>query len=79
MKRRSRFRNTASSWDGLYTVKSGAGPAGYTMIEPTYGTPGVSAGYNPLAMNDRGYGGNGSPMIDYGASGSGNELFTPGI
>lgn len=51
----------------------------YSMMEPTFGTPGVTAGSSPMAINDYQYGGDGSPLINYAATGTGNELFTPGI
>lgn len=67
---------TANRWQDFVV---GSAPAGGTMIEPTYGTPGVSAGSKPMAVNDKGYGGNGTPFINYTATGSGNELFKPGV
>lgn len=44
-----------------------------SMYEPTYGQAGVSAGSHPMAINDKAYGGDGTPLINYPASGSGNE------
>lgn len=67
---------TANRWQDFV---EGSAPAGGTMIEPTYGTPGVSAGSKPMAINDKGYGGNGTPFINYAATRSGNELFKPGV
>ena len=72
---------TANEWQDF--VHGGDTPGG-SMIEPTYATPGVSAwwgfyGPDPMAVNDKGSGGNGTPLINYPATGTGNELFTPGI
>lgn len=72
---------TANEWQDF--VHGGDAPGG-SMIEPTYATPGVSAwagyyGPDPMAINDKGYGGNGSPLINYYDFGTGNELFTPGV
>lgn len=67
---------TANQWQDFV---SGAVTSGGSMIEPTYGTPGVSAGSSPKAINDKAYGGNGTPLINYPATGAGNELFTPGV
>jgi hypothetical protein len=66
----------ANKWQDFV---SGGTAVGGTMIEPTYGTPGVSAGSNPMAINDRAYGGDGTPLINYAATDSTNERFKPGV
>lgn len=67
---------TTNEWQDFAAVpKSGGG--GHAMLEPTYGTPGVAAGKSPLALNDKGYGKNGSPIISYAATGTWNEEFYP--
>jgi hypothetical protein len=66
----------ANKWQDFV---SGGTAVGGTMIEPTYGTPGVSAGSNPMAINDRAYGGNGTPLINYAATDTTNERFKPGV
>ncbi|MCL2581561.1 MAG: hypothetical protein FWE35_03805 [Streptosporangiales bacterium] len=65
---------SANEWQDFLSVGSGS----YRMLEPTYGKAGVSAGSPPMALNDKGFGGNGSPLVNYAAGGSGNEEFTPG-
>lgn len=67
---------TANRWQDFV---SGPAQVGGLMIEPTYGAPGVSAGSKPMAINDKGYGGDGTPLINYAATGSANELFKPGL
>jgi hypothetical protein len=32
-----------------------------------------------MALNDKGYGGDGSPIINWPADGGGNERFTPAV
>jgi hypothetical protein len=65
---------SANEWQDFLSVGSGS----YRMLEPTYGKAGVSAGSPAMALNDKGFGGNGSPLVNYAAGGSGNEEFTPG-
>lgn len=65
---------TANAWQDFLSVGSGS----YRELEPTYGQAGVSAGSKPMALNDKGYGGNGTPLVNYAAIASGNEEFTPG-
>lgn len=64
----------ANQWQDFLSAGSGS----YRQLEPTYGKAGVSAGTMPMALNDKGYGGNGTPLVNYAAIASGNEEFTPG-
>lgn len=73
------LRPCASNANEWQDFVPGAPGANISMIEPTYGTPGVSAGSSPMAINDKGVGGSGTPLINWAAVGSGNELFVPGI
>lgn len=65
---------TANEWQDYLSIGTGS----YRQLEPTYGTAGTNAGSSPMALNDKGNGGNNTPLINYAATGSTNEEFTPG-
>lgn len=49
--------------------------SGYIQFQ-TFAT---GVGTSIMALNDKGYGGDGSPIINWPAESGGNELFTPAV
>lgn len=59
-----------------FTVARKPGAGGHAMLEPAVGVSDTAAAH-PLALNDAGYGRDGSPIITWPATGSWNEELWP--
>jgi hypothetical protein len=72
--------STASVADAgqFFAVVAGVDP-GHATFQPTYADPGSSPGPDPMALNDAGYGKDGSPIVSWPVNtGQNEEFYTAG-
>jgi hypothetical protein len=63
---------------GVFAVVAGVDP-GHATFQPTYADPGSSPGPRPMALNDSGYGKNGSWIVSWPVNtGQNEEFYTAG-